>query len=108
VLNWKLCQKLWGKNKVNCCVGLAGAIIAATCETENAELKTLNIKHYVYDKGFNTNLSNSHFENADQVFKYVILRRPTFKFIVPYSTTGRRRISRFQKLGLFFSVLVQN
>lgn len=27
-------------------VGLADAIIAATCETENAELKTLNIKHY--------------------------------------------------------------
>ena len=27
-------------------VGLADAIIAATCEAENAELKTLNIKHY--------------------------------------------------------------
>jgi predicted nucleic acid-binding protein len=27
-------------------VGLADAIIAATCETENAKLKTLNIKHY--------------------------------------------------------------
>jgi hypothetical protein len=32
--------------------------------------------------------SNSNFENADQVLKYVILRRPTSKFIVPYSTTG--------------------
>ncbi len=27
-------------------VGLADAIIAATCEAENVELKTLNIKHY--------------------------------------------------------------
>lgn len=27
-------------------VGLADAIIAATCKAENAELKTLNIKHY--------------------------------------------------------------
>ena len=27
-------------------VGLADAIIAATCEAENAKLKTLNIKHY--------------------------------------------------------------
>ncbi len=27
-------------------VGLADAIIAATCEAENAELKTLNVKHY--------------------------------------------------------------
>lgn len=27
-------------------VGLADAILAATAETENAELKTLNVKHY--------------------------------------------------------------
>ena len=27
-------------------VGLADAIIAATCDAENTELKTLNIKHY--------------------------------------------------------------
>ncbi|BBO91700.1 type II toxin-antitoxin system VapC family toxin [Desulfosarcina ovata] len=27
-------------------VGLADAILAATAESENAELKTLNIKHY--------------------------------------------------------------
>jgi len=27
-------------------IGLADAIIAATCEVEKAELKTLNIKHY--------------------------------------------------------------
>jgi len=27
-------------------VGLADAIIAASCEAENAELKTLNVKHY--------------------------------------------------------------
>ncbi len=27
-------------------VGLADAIIAATCESENATLKTLNVKHY--------------------------------------------------------------
>ena len=32
-------------------VGLADAIIAATCETQNAELKTLNIKHYPMIKG---------------------------------------------------------
>ncbi|MBI9083752.1 MAG: type II toxin-antitoxin system VapC family toxin [Desulfobacterales bacterium] len=32
-------------------VGLADAIIAATAETENAELKTLNIKHYPMIKG---------------------------------------------------------
>lgn len=32
-------------------VGLADAIIAATAEAENAELKTLNIKHYPMIKG---------------------------------------------------------
>jgi predicted nucleic acid-binding protein len=32
-------------------VGLADAIIAATAEAENAELKTLNIKHYPMLKG---------------------------------------------------------
>ena len=32
-------------------VGLADAIIAATCGVEKAELKTLNIKHYPMVKG---------------------------------------------------------
>jgi predicted nucleic acid-binding protein len=32
-------------------VGIADAIIAATTEAENAELKTLNIKHYPMLKG---------------------------------------------------------
>lgn len=32
-------------------IGLADAIIAATCETENLELMTLNIKHYPMIKG---------------------------------------------------------
>lgn len=32
-------------------VGLADAIIAATCEVENADLKTLNVKHYPMIKG---------------------------------------------------------
>lgn len=32
-------------------VGLADAIIAATAEAENAELKTLNVKHYPMIKG---------------------------------------------------------
>ncbi len=32
-------------------VGLADAIIAATCEVEKAELKTLNVKHYPMVKG---------------------------------------------------------
>lgn len=32
-------------------VGLADSIIAATCESENATLKTLNIKHYPMIKG---------------------------------------------------------
>ena len=32
-------------------IGLADAILAATCEAENAELKTLNIKHYPMIKG---------------------------------------------------------
>ncbi|MBW1690080.1 MAG: type II toxin-antitoxin system VapC family toxin [Deltaproteobacteria bacterium] len=32
-------------------VGLADAILAATAEMENAELKTLNIKHYPMLKG---------------------------------------------------------
>lgn len=32
-------------------VGLADAIIAATCEAENAKLKTLNTKHYPMIKG---------------------------------------------------------
>ena len=27
-------------------VGLADAIIAATCHSKNAQLKTLNVKHY--------------------------------------------------------------
>jgi hypothetical protein len=46
--------------------------------------------------------SNSNFENAGQVLKYVILRRPTPNFIVWYTTIGRRRISRFQRHSLFF------
>jgi len=32
-------------------IGLADAIIAATCESENAALKTLNVKHYPMIKG---------------------------------------------------------
>ena len=32
-------------------VGIVYALIAATCESENAELKTLNIKHYPMIKG---------------------------------------------------------
>jgi len=32
-------------------VGLADAILAATAEVENAELKTLNTKHYPMLKG---------------------------------------------------------
>lgn len=32
-------------------IGLADAIIAATCEVENAELKTLNVRHYPMIKG---------------------------------------------------------
>ncbi|MRR36796.1 hypothetical protein EG829_19460 [bacterium] len=32
-------------------IGLADAIMAATAETEDAELKTLNIKHYPMLKG---------------------------------------------------------
>lgn len=32
-------------------IGLADAIIAATCESEDAALKTLNIKHYPMIKG---------------------------------------------------------
>ena len=32
-------------------VGLADAILAATAEAENAELKTLNTKHYPMSKG---------------------------------------------------------
>ena len=32
-------------------IGLADAIIAATADAENAELKTLNIKHYPMIKG---------------------------------------------------------
>ena len=32
-------------------VGLADAILAATAEAENAELKTLNAKHYPMQKG---------------------------------------------------------
>lgn len=34
-------------------VGLADAIIAATADSENAELKTLNTKHYPMFKGLN-------------------------------------------------------
>ena len=34
-------------------VGLADAIIAATADAENAELKTLNTKHYPMIKGLN-------------------------------------------------------
>jgi hypothetical protein len=32
-------------------IGIAGAILAATAEAENAELKTLNTKHYPMLKG---------------------------------------------------------
>lgn len=32
-------------------VGLADAIISATCESEDAEIKTLNVKHYSMIKG---------------------------------------------------------
>ena len=32
-------------------VGLADAIVAATAQAENAELKTLNTKHYPMAKG---------------------------------------------------------
>ena len=32
-------------------IGLADAILAATCEAENAELKTVNNKHYPMIKG---------------------------------------------------------
>lgn len=32
-------------------VGLADAIISATCESEDAEIKTLNVKHYPMIKG---------------------------------------------------------
>jgi len=32
-------------------VGLADAIVAATCEAEGAELKTLNVKHYPMIRG---------------------------------------------------------
>lgn len=32
-------------------IGLADAIIVATCESENATLKTLNVKHYPMIKG---------------------------------------------------------
>lgn len=32
-------------------VGLAAAILAATADSENAELKTLNVKHYPMFKG---------------------------------------------------------
>jgi predicted nucleic acid-binding protein len=35
-------------------IGLADAIIAATVEAENAELKTLNTKHYPMHKGLKT------------------------------------------------------
>ena len=47
--------KAGGRYKRNCSkshgVGLADAILAATAESENAELKTLNIKHYPMIKG---------------------------------------------------------
>jgi len=35
-------------------VGLADAIVAATAEIENAELRTLNIKHYPMIKGLSS------------------------------------------------------
>jgi len=43
-----LCKRDYGKSHG---VGLADAILAATAEAENAELKTLNIKHYPMQKG---------------------------------------------------------
>jgi len=46
-----LYERDYGKSH---CVGLADAIIAATCEAENAELKTLNVKHYPMIKGLTT------------------------------------------------------
>jgi len=43
-----LCKSKFGKSHG---VGLADAILAATVEAENAELKTLNTKHYPMLKG---------------------------------------------------------
>jgi predicted nucleic acid-binding protein len=43
-----LCKKRYAKSHG---VGLADAIIAATAEAENADLKTLNAKHYPMIKG---------------------------------------------------------
>ena len=37
-------------------VGLADAILAATAEAENAELKTLNTNHYPHVEGTHTRL----------------------------------------------------
>jgi predicted nucleic acid-binding protein len=39
--------------RLNAIVGLADAILAATAEAEDAELKTLNGKHYPMLKGLN-------------------------------------------------------
>ena len=43
-----LYKRVYGKSHG---VGLADAIIAATSEVENADLKTLNVKHYPMIKG---------------------------------------------------------
>jgi hypothetical protein len=52
--------------------------------------------------------SNSNFENADQVLKYVILRRPTSKllFLTQQPADEESHVSKGSVC--FFSVLVQN
>jgi len=43
-----LCKRKYGRSHG---IGLADAILAATAEAENAELKTLVVKHYPMIKG---------------------------------------------------------
>jgi hypothetical protein len=52
--------------------------------------------------------SNSNFENADQVLKYVILRRPTSKLLFRTQQPADEESHVSKGSVCFFAVLVQN
>jgi hypothetical protein len=67
--------------------------------------------------GKNTNLpvggaggdpQNERLQDADEVLKYVILRRPTQNFMALYILTGRRRISVPKALPVFLPLKSRN
>jgi hypothetical protein len=62
-----------------------------------------------YNSGhFDCSLSNPNFKNADQVLKYVILRRPTSKLLFRTQQSADEESHVSKGSVCFFAVLVQN